>query len=65
MSNDEALRRIVEDLIHVMHVQAKDLETLIDRVEQVAGRLSSPPLFSIIASELSELHARTKKLIAP
>jgi hypothetical protein len=29
MSNDESLRRIVEDLIQVMHVQAKDLETLI------------------------------------
>jgi adenine deaminase len=62
MKDGEQLRQIVLDLIGVMHLQAKELETLVEHVEQVAGHLGYRPQFSVIASELSELHVRIKKL---
>lgn len=62
MTDYEPLRRVVEDLIDIMHVQTKDLEKLVLRVEQLAGRLDWQNQLSVVASELSELHVRIKKL---
>jgi hypothetical protein len=64
MTDCDQLARIVEDLIEVMHVQAKELEKLVEQVEQGAGRLASKPQMSVVASELSELHNRIKHLTA-
>lgn len=63
MTQCEQLGRIVEDLVGVMHLQARELEKLVERVEQVAGRLGDAHQFSVIASELSELHVRIRKLV--
>lgn len=62
MADGEPLRKIVEDLINVMHLQAKELEGLVVRVEQVAGRLPEEGRFSLIVSELSELKRRIQGL---
>jgi hypothetical protein len=48
-----------------LHRQAKELEKLVERVERVAGHLGDQHELSIIASELSELHVRAKKLEGP
>ena len=61
MPDYEELRAIVEDLIQVAHLQAKELERLVDHVQQVAGRLGDSHQFSVVASELSELLVRIKK----
>jgi hypothetical protein len=61
MADQEPLRQIIEDLIDVMHLQAKELEKLVDHIEQRAGHLGYQTQFSVIASELSELHVRIKK----
>ena len=63
MNDIEAVRKIVEDLIEIMHVQAKQLEKLVVHVEQVTARLSNESQFSVVASELSELQVRIKKLV--
>ncbi len=60
MADNEVLRQIVEDLIEVLHLQAKELEKLIPHVEQAAGRLTYEPQFSVVASELSELLVRVR-----
>jgi hypothetical protein len=58
MAEDEPLRKIVADLIDVMHLQARELEKVFVRVEQVAGRLLEEGRLSVIVSELSELKRR-------
>jgi hypothetical protein len=60
--NAEGLRDIVEDLINVVHLQAKELEKLVAHVEQVTTHLPYQHQFALVASELSELHQRIKKL---
>ncbi len=62
MPEKDELRAVVEDLIQVAHLQAKELEKLVDHVQQVAGRLGYSHQFSVVASELSELLVRVKKL---
>jgi hypothetical protein len=62
MTDQGSLLKVVEDLIEIAHLQAKELEKLVDHVEQATGHLSYQPKFSLIASELSELHVRVKKL---
>ena len=62
MERDEALRKIVESLIEAVHLQSKELEKLVEHLEQVARPLGYRPQFSVIASELSELHIRVKHL---
>jgi hypothetical protein len=64
MSDFEQLGRIVEELISVMQLQAKELEKLVEHVQQVAGHIGYRHQLSAIASELSELHYRIKKLTA-
>jgi predicted RecB family endonuclease len=65
MANRDELRQIVEDLIGIMHTQAKEVEKLVEHVQQVAGHLEYQHQFSVIASELSELQVRLKKLARP
>ena len=62
MKDGEQLRQIVEDLIGIMHLQTKEVEALLGRVEQVAGHLGDKHQLSVVASELSELHVRVKSL---
>lgn len=62
MATQEPLRQIVEDLIDVMHMQTKELEKLVARIEQVAGHLEVRDQFSLVSSQLSALHVRVKKL---
>ncbi len=62
MSKCQNLRPIVEDLIRTTHLMSKELERLVDRVEQTVGHLGYTPQFSVVASETTELLARTKKL---
>jgi hypothetical protein len=61
MADCEPLRQIVEGLIEVMHLQARELEKLVEHVEQVAGHLGYQPQFSVVVSELSELQVRIRK----
>jgi hypothetical protein len=65
MEHPENMQTIIGDLIGVMHMQAKELEKLVEHVQQVAGRLGYQHQFSVIASELSELHVRALKLTPP
>ena len=65
MEHQENLQTILTDLIGVMHVQAKELEKLVEHVQQVAGRLDYQHQFSVIASELSELRVRAQQLTIP
>ena len=62
MSKCQNLRPIVEDLIRATQLLAKELERLTDRVEQSIGHLGYTPQFSVVASQMTELLARTKKL---
>jgi len=62
MSDAEQLRAVLEDLIDVLHLQAKELEKLVTHVEQQTTSLVYQHQFSLVASELSELHHRIKKL---
>lgn len=62
MSDHELLVRLVEDLIDVVQLQAKELEKLIVRIEQAVGRLPEEIPFAAIASELSELKQRVLRL---
>jgi len=62
----EQLRQTVEDLIQIMHLQARELEKLVAHVEQVAGHhLGYQDQFSLVASELTGLHHRIQKLRFP
>jgi len=52
---------MLEDLIGVLQLQARELEKLVVHVEQVAGRLGYQPKFSVVAAELTALHMRLQK----
>jgi hypothetical protein len=65
MSVVEGLRQIVEELIGTLHQQTRELERLVERVEQVVGHLGIAPEFGAVGSELAALHVRVKKLVAP
>jgi hypothetical protein len=56
------LAAIVDDLIGILHLEAKQLEKLIAHVEQVTTRLPEQSELAVIRSSLSELHHRLKKL---
>ncbi len=64
MVSNERLAEIVESLIEVLHLEAKEIEKLVTRVEQVAGRLPGENQFSLVVSELSELKRRIQGEIA-
>jgi hypothetical protein len=58
----EELAAVVDELIEVLHLQAKELENLIAHVEQVTVHLPEGSEMSVIRSSLSGLHLRIKKL---
>jgi hypothetical protein len=58
----EELAAIVDELVEVLHLQARELEKLIGHVQQVTTRLPEEREMSVIRSSLSGLHQRLKKL---
>jgi hypothetical protein len=62
VSNTEGLMPIIQDLIRATHLMAKELERFVSRAEQSIGHVGYVPQFNVIASEMTELLARTKKL---
>jgi hypothetical protein len=62
MEETASLRAIVEELIEVLHLQAKELERLVTHVEQATRHLAQPHQFSVVVSELSALQHRIRKL---
>jgi hypothetical protein len=58
------LAAIVEELIAVMQIQARELESLITHVEQVTTRLPEASELSVIRSELASLHVRARQFRA-
>jgi hypothetical protein len=60
--NVEQLAAIVDELIEVLHLQARELEKFIAHVGQVTARLPEESEISVIRSSLSGLHLRLKKL---
>ena len=65
MPYSEELRQIVEDLIRAAHLQARELERLVERIEQLTGHLGYEPEFGVVAGELTELLVRAKRLARP
>ena len=64
MVDVEQLAAVVEELVRVLQLQARDLERLITHVEQVTTRLPAANELSVVRSELAALHVRIKKLRA-
>lgn len=64
MADTEPLHQILEDLIEVLHLEAKELEKLVTHVEQQTTHLAESSQLPLVASELSELHHRVKQLAA-
>jgi hypothetical protein len=58
----EELAAVVDELIEVLHTQARELEHLIAHVEQVTVRLPEESAMAVIRSSLTGLHQRIKKL---
>jgi hypothetical protein len=52
----------VDELIEVLHLQAKELENLIAHVGQVTGHLPEESRISVVRSTLTGLHMQVKKL---
>jgi hypothetical protein len=59
------IAEMLEELIGLMHTQAKEIERLIVHVEQTTGRLGHETQMPLVVSELSELHKRVRKLQGP
>ncbi len=62
MKDQNKLAAIVDELIEVLHLQARQLESLIAHIEQVTTRLPEENQMSVIRSGLSGLHLRIKEL---
>ncbi|HLN27415.1 MAG TPA: hypothetical protein VK395_06700 [Gemmataceae bacterium] len=60
--NVEELASVVDELVEVLHNQARELEKLIAHVQQVTAHLPEESEMSVIRSSLSGLHLRLKKL---
>ena len=60
--NVEELAAVVDELVEILHLQAKELENLIAHVEQVTVHLSEESEMSVIRSSLSGIHLRLRKL---
>lgn len=60
--NVEDLAVVLDELIEVLHLQAKELENLIAHVGQVTGHLPEESKISVIRSTLTGLHVRVNKL---
>jgi hypothetical protein len=64
MVDAEQLAAAVQELVGILQVQARELERLVARVEQVTTRLPEANEFSVVRSELAALQIRLKKLRA-
>jgi hypothetical protein len=64
MSRDEELRMLVEEFVHAMQEQTRLLESLVEHLGPVAGRLPEETDLSVIGSQLTGLRARAKKLVS-
>lgn len=62
MAELEQLAAALDDLIGVLHTQAKEIENLITHIEQTSARLTYPTQMPLIVSELSELRQRVRRL---
>ncbi|HEY8506045.1 MAG TPA: hypothetical protein VIL46_15775 [Gemmataceae bacterium] len=60
--NVEELAAVVDELVEILHMQARQLENLIAHVEQVTVRLPEESEMAVIRSSLTGLHRRIKKL---
>jgi hypothetical protein len=58
------LAAVVEELIGILQLQARELEKVIAHVEQVTTRLPEANELSTVRSELTALSVRLKKLRA-
>lgn len=56
------LATVLEELVAVLQLQARELEKLIAHVEQVTAHLPEENEMSVIRSSLSGLHLRLHKL---
>ncbi len=67
MADNEQLETILADLLDVLYLQAKGMEKLFARVEQVTPCLPEVNEVSVVRSELAALQVRMRKLqaIAP
>jgi hypothetical protein len=54
----DELRAFLDDLLKMLHLQAKETERLLTHVEQHTDPLIPPSQMGLVVSELSELHAR-------
>lgn len=54
MHESNELRAILNDLVEILHLEAKELEKLVTHIEQVTTHLPQPHQFSVVASGLSE-----------
>lgn len=64
MVDVEQLAAVVEELVGVLQLQARDLERLVAHVEQVTTRLPQANELSVVRSELAALNVRIRKLRA-
>lgn len=65
MSEFEELRQVVQELTGAVHVQAKQLEWLVERLEQSVGPIGLAPEFGIVAAETAALLVRLKTIVPP
>ena len=62
MMSESKLLPIVDELVQVLQLQAKETEKLANHLEQTTTRLASPHQFSTVVSELSSLQVQIRKL---
>lgn len=58
----EQLAVVVDELIEILYLQARELEKLITHVEQVTAHVPEESEISVIRSSLTGLHLRLRKL---
>lgn len=60
--NADELAAVVDELIEVLHLQARELERLVTHVEQVTVHLPEKSEIAAVRASLTVLHQRIKKL---
>jgi hypothetical protein len=65
MKENAYLAPMLEELLDVLHLQAEEIEDLIDHIEQTGARLSYESRMPLIVSRLSELQQRLLKRCQP
>ena len=62
MAEQRQLETLVQELIEVLQLQARETEKLAAHVEQMTTRMLGGHEFSVVRSELAALHVRIRKL---